>query len=550
MKRKALDVAAFLDRPSAIVGTTGAGKTFAAKGAVEHLLAAGSRVIIIDPTGVWYGLRAGRDGSVSGGFPVLIFGGENADIQITPDSGEHLAQALGERDVQAIIDVSEMTGYEKRRFLTPFLERLYATNKAALHLVVDEADEIAPQNPMPDERALSGAFDKIVRRGRVKGFRPLMITQRPAVLHKNVLSQIATLIALKLTSPQDRKAIEGWVKGNADAEQAQAVMQSLTTLKQGEGWVWSPGHGVLERMRFPAIRTFDSSRTPVSGERAVAPALSAVDVEELRIAMASLSEKADDAPAKRVKPASTADLAAAEKRGYEADYDRGYGEGMAAGWQKAVEQVAASLAALVPPSAATGSPSAQVAKPATIERSRASAERPVKPRKPAPVAVPTANGHDKEGVSGPQQTVLNALAWWEAAGHVEPTRAMLAAVCGWNVRSGHLKNVLGQCRSSGLVDYPRQGSVSLTDAGRALAQAPEGSLNDRIVGVMTGPQRSVYVALRENGASSRQRLAEMLGWNASSGHLKNVLGRMRSMDIVHYPANGTVDLADWVRQSL
>lgn len=81
MKRKALDVAAFLDRPSAIVGTTGAGKTFAAKGAVEHLLAAGSRVIIIDPTGVWYGLRAGRDGSVSGGFPVLIFGGENADIR-------------------------------------------------------------------------------------------------------------------------------------------------------------------------------------------------------------------------------------------------------------------------------------------------------------------------------------------------------------------------------------------------------------------------------------------------------------------------------------
>jgi len=103
MKRKALDVAAFLDRPSAIVGTTGAGKTFAAKGAVEHLLAAGSRVIIIDPTGVWYGLRAGRDGSVSGGFPVLIFGGENADIQITPDSGEHLAQALGERDVKNVL---------------------------------------------------------------------------------------------------------------------------------------------------------------------------------------------------------------------------------------------------------------------------------------------------------------------------------------------------------------------------------------------------------------------------------------------------------------
>ncbi|MDX4076660.1 DUF87 domain-containing protein, partial [Brucella sp. NBRC 113783] len=165
------DIAPYLTRPTAIVGTTGAGKTFAAKGAVETLLREKHRVIIIDPTGVWYGLRAGAKGSVKGGYPVLIFGGENADIEITPDSGDHLASTLAVRDVQAIIDVSEMTGNEKTRFLTDFLHRLYASNKAALHLIVDEADEIAPQNPMPDERRLSGAFDKIVRRGRVRGFR-------------------------------------------------------------------------------------------------------------------------------------------------------------------------------------------------------------------------------------------------------------------------------------------------------------------------------------------------------------------------------------------
>lgn len=69
-----MDIARFLDKPAAIVGTTGAGKTFAAKGAVEQLLELGRRVIIIDPTGAWYGLRAGANGEASGGFPVLIFG--------------------------------------------------------------------------------------------------------------------------------------------------------------------------------------------------------------------------------------------------------------------------------------------------------------------------------------------------------------------------------------------------------------------------------------------------------------------------------------------
>ena len=53
------DLMTLLNHQTAIVGTTGAGKTFAAKGAVEALLAEGRRVIIIDPTGAWYGLIVG-----------------------------------------------------------------------------------------------------------------------------------------------------------------------------------------------------------------------------------------------------------------------------------------------------------------------------------------------------------------------------------------------------------------------------------------------------------------------------------------------------------
>lgn len=59
-----LPVAA-LDGRLAIVGTSGSGKTYAAKGLVERLLDEGARVCVVDPLGVWWGLRAGSEGGAS-----------------------------------------------------------------------------------------------------------------------------------------------------------------------------------------------------------------------------------------------------------------------------------------------------------------------------------------------------------------------------------------------------------------------------------------------------------------------------------------------------
>jgi DNA helicase HerA-like ATPase len=73
-----------LDDRIAIVGTAGSGKTYAAKGFVERLLESGARVAIVDPVGVWWGLRASADGSAPG-YPVVVFGGRHADVPITSD---------------------------------------------------------------------------------------------------------------------------------------------------------------------------------------------------------------------------------------------------------------------------------------------------------------------------------------------------------------------------------------------------------------------------------------------------------------------------------
>jgi polynucleotide 5'-kinase involved in rRNA processing len=46
-----------LDDRIAIVGTAVSGKTYAAKGFVERLFENGAHVTIVDPLGVWWGLR-------------------------------------------------------------------------------------------------------------------------------------------------------------------------------------------------------------------------------------------------------------------------------------------------------------------------------------------------------------------------------------------------------------------------------------------------------------------------------------------------------------
>ena len=107
-----------LNQHAAVVGRTGSGKTYAAKGAVEWLLGERRRVCILDPTGVWHGLRSAADG-VSPGFPVVVFGGQHGDIPITEYAGEQLAEIIASRNFPCIVDISDFTQGQKHRFLTP-----------------------------------------------------------------------------------------------------------------------------------------------------------------------------------------------------------------------------------------------------------------------------------------------------------------------------------------------------------------------------------------------------------------------------------------------
>jgi len=86
----------------------------------------------------------------------------------------------------------------------------------------------------------------------------------------------------------------GWIEGQADRQEGKRILAELPRLQRGEGYIWAPGHEVLDRVTFPRIRTFDSSRTPRRGECVLTPrTLAEVDISAITAALATAKVESD-----------------------------------------------------------------------------------------------------------------------------------------------------------------------------------------------------------------------------------------------------------------
>lgn len=568
---------AALDDRLALVGTSGSGKTHTACTCVERLLHLKARVVVVDPLDVWYGLRLKADG-VMPGFPVVVFGGAHGDLPITEHSGSLIGETVATMAESCIVSLGGLGSKSaERRFMLAFLESLYRNaTKEPVHLIFDEADLWAPQRT--SEPQLQNLMEQIVRRGRVKGFIPYLITQRPAVLSKDVLSQADGLIAMKLTSSQDRDAIGAWIEGQADRADEKKMLARLPQLERGSGVVWIPGRAILKEAQFPARETFDSSRTPKRGEAVRSAALKPIDLGAVKERLASIEVetaandpkklKAEIAALKRQVAAGggapdPGALRVAEERGFErgGEVVRAAIAEAVADWPDALAAAMADtirertnrlmqLVGLVPRQP-------QISRPSAASAGRSGPTAPVAPTRPAQrQAAQRANGNGAGAhaeLTGPERTFLASVAWWKVvAGNDKPTRAQVCAIAGWRVTSGHVKNVAGSLRTKGLIDYPSDGRIRFAPGGEAVADAPDDTgrpVASYVRETLSGPQQQVFdELLRHPHGLAREALCDAIGWSVASGHVKNVLGSLRSMEVVEYPTQGSAKLADWILQ--
>lgn len=579
-----------------VLAKKGAGKTYFGSVLAEEMLGHHLQVVVVDPTSAWWGLRSSADGK-SAGLPIVIFGGDHADVPLTPDMGEVVADVVVADRISAVLDLGPFRKGEQVRFMTAFAERLYHRNREPLHLILDEADAYAPQTTRFSQKGASpgegnaarllGAIEDIVRRGRIRGLGITLITQRSAVLNKNVLTQLDALIVLQTTGPQDIDAIEEWIKRNASTEDKDRVLKSLPSLGKGEAWIWAPGLQLLQRFKTRLRKTFDSSATPKLGERRAAPTVIAkVDLEALRGKLATAIEtaKADDPRALRARireleaaaaktshnmtektvvervevPVLTADhlgqlrtlvdgLDALCLRAHEGAELLGLAASqITAALDRVVNTRANQRGGLVSADATKTSPPSQL-RPAVEARpgGRDSAEH-AKTSPPARRDQRDPAVENDPPIGGGETKLLAALAGYKGG---SASRIQLGMLAGYTSSGGTFQKYVSTLKSAGLLEV-RGSQIVITLAGRSTVGT--GAIpfdSERMIELwrskVGGGERKLFDVLIEvyPEAISRAELGARSGYDAGGGTFQKYLSTLRSLSLIDL-SRGSVRAAD------
>lgn len=281
----------------AFIARKGAGKTYAAGKLTELLLEKDVQVVVLDTVGNWYGLRIDANGKDKG-FDIPVFGGLRGDLPLQASAGELVADIAVETGRSLILDVSQFSLADRKRFATSFGERLWKKKKAETHptplmLVIEESQLIVPQfigTSGGDTARMLGIYEEIIRLGRNYGIGVMMISQRPQSVNKEVLNQAECLFVLQVNGAQERKSLREWiVHQGMDTK----VLDELPSLPIGTAYVWSPQWlGILKKVKIAPKKTLDASATPKVGSKIVRRNPAPLDLREIEERMKETIERA------------------------------------------------------------------------------------------------------------------------------------------------------------------------------------------------------------------------------------------------------------------
>jgi len=244
-----LPVVDVLTGRSFITGKSGSGKSNTASVVIENLLDSGFPVLIVDTDGEYYGLKEE--------YEILHAGADDeCDIVVSPEHAEKLATLALEQNVPIILDVS---GYLEEdtanELLLEVVKQLFAKEKRLKKpflLVIEECHEYIPEGGGMDETGKM--LIKVGKRGRKHGLGIVGISQRPADVKKDFITQCDWLCWHRLTWDNDTKVV-GRILGSKYAS-------AVEDLGDGEAFLMTDWDESIRRIQFHRKQTFDAGATP------------------------------------------------------------------------------------------------------------------------------------------------------------------------------------------------------------------------------------------------------------------------------------------------
>ncbi|ELZ91265.1 hypothetical protein C440_13164 [Haloferax mucosum ATCC BAA-1512] len=232
-----------------VTGKSGSGKSNTASVIIENLLSSNFPVLIVDTDGEYYGLKQE--------FELLHAGADDeCDIQVSPEHAERLATLALEQNVPIILDVS---GYlddaAADELVTEVAKHLFAKEKKLKKpflMLIEECHEYIPEKGGMDEAGKM--LIKIGKRGRKHGLGVVGISQRPADVKKDFITQCDWLVWHRLTWRNDTKVV-GRILGSEYAD-------AIEDMGNGEGFLVTDWSESIRRVQFHKKQTFDAGATP------------------------------------------------------------------------------------------------------------------------------------------------------------------------------------------------------------------------------------------------------------------------------------------------
>lgn len=538
-----IDPLKMIDSRWLVCGNSGSGKSWMIRRFLEQVVGK-IPTIVLDREGEFATLREK--------FDVVLVGSKKAgaDVETSVSTAAKLARRLVELRVSAVIDLSELSKQDQRKFVRIFLETLI--NKiprelwAPMFVVLDEAHEFCPETGREAES--SEAVISLMAQGRKRGIGGILATQRLAKLSKDAVSEANNLCIGRHAQDVDMRRASDLLGFSGKSE-----WETIRKLKAGEFYGYGPAFKNPDTTKFHVDKVITTH--PKAGQRhrltmprpsktilKVVPELAELQqkIEEEKNELLELRAKVKELSTKKfvqvtAKKASPEELAAARERGYNEGV-RGVFSTLKKSFTAlrsmatALPQIASAIEAVEVAAPTKAVKYEQPKDPPSIERIRKAAPE-AKPRAARANANPI---NDKHLGRGAPTKVLTALLMYQDA----ITRGRAALLAGIPPESSTLRNAISKLRVMGLLEDVSDQIMATDEARQRFPDAPKLPTGDELIehwksemGTSSAPGKLFSVLVDTEGPIDREQAAKQAGLEFNST-FRNAASKLRVMGLL------------------